>query len=106
VLVEVEHSRFSPARIDVVAGTEVRFVVVNDDPIDHELIVGPDAVHEAHSTGTHARHGEVPGEVSVGALEVATTTYRFDEPGEVLVACHLPRHFEYGMAGTVVVHPA
>lgn len=106
VMIEIDNSRFSPARVDVAAGTEVRFVVVNGDPIDHELIVGPDEVHEVHASGTHAAHGEVPGEVSVPALGVAETTYRFDDPGEVLMACHLPGHFAYGMVGEVVVHPA
>ncbi|HEX5615184.1 MAG TPA: plastocyanin/azurin family copper-binding protein, partial [Acidimicrobiia bacterium] len=106
VTIEVDNSAFAPTRLDVVEGTEVRFVLVNDDPINHELIVGPDDVHDRHASGTHAAHGAVPGEVSVGALEVAATTYRFDDPGEVLFACHLPGHFAYGMTGTVVVHEA
>jgi len=104
VMLEIEHSRFTPERIDVVEGTEVRFVLVNGDPINHEVIVGPDEVHDVHASGTHAAHGEVPGEVSVAALGIASTTYRFDAPGEVLFACHLPGHFAYGMTGTVVVH--
>ncbi len=46
-------------------GTVVRFVVTNDDPILHELIVGDDAVHARHATGTEAAHPPVSGEVSV-----------------------------------------
>jgi uncharacterized cupredoxin-like copper-binding protein len=84
----------------------VRFVVRNGDPIGHELIVGPPEVHERHENGTHAFHAAVPGEVSVDALATAETAYRFETPGEVLVACHLPGHFAYGMHGTVVVRPA
>jgi len=106
VEVELRHSAFVPERVRVVEGSEVRFVVRNTDPIDHELIVGPDEVHDRHERGTHATHGAVPGEVSVAAGATAETTYRFDDPGTIVVGCHLPRHFGYGMAGEVEVVPA
>ena len=96
-------SRFEPADLIVAAGTVVRFVVRNDDPIDHELIVGDDAVHKRHEDGTEPHHGDKPGEVSVPARTTAETTYRFDRPGTVLFACHLPGHFAYGMQGVVRV---
>ena len=54
VVVDVEHSRFVPDYVRVVEGTEVRFVVRNGDPINHELIVGPDSVHDRHQNGTEA----------------------------------------------------
>jgi uncharacterized cupredoxin-like copper-binding protein len=106
VELDVEHSRFSPERIRVVEGTEVRFVVDNGDPIGHELIVGDAEVHATHEAGTHAQHPPLPGEVSVGGGDQAETTFRFDEPGTVEFACHLPRHYDYGMHGEVVVEPA
>jgi uncharacterized cupredoxin-like copper-binding protein len=103
VVLEVRHSRFSPEQVRVEPGELVRFVVVNHDPIDHELIVGPPAVHDAHERGTHTRHGDVPGEVSVPAGERAETTYRLGQPGPVVFACHLPGHLDYGMRGLVLV---
>ena len=103
VALTIHHSRFEPSTLTVDEGTTVRFVVRNTDPIDHELIVGDDAVHARHENGTEAHHGAKPGEVSVAAGETATTTYRFDEAGDVLFACHLPRHLAYGMVGTVRV---
>ncbi len=106
VQVDVEHSLFSPASLSVVEGTRVRFVVVNGDPINHELIVGPPDVHARHAAGTEAEHPSIPGEVSVGPGATAVTTFRFDEPGTVEVACHLPGHYEYGMRGEVEVVPA
>ena len=99
----IKHSRFDPEALTVERGTTVRFVVHNLDPIDHELIVGDDEVHERHEKGTEAHHGAKPGEVSVAAGETAETTFTFDEPGDVLYACHLPRHLDYGMKGTVTV---
>jgi uncharacterized cupredoxin-like copper-binding protein len=103
VTLSVEHTRFDTDQIAVRPGTEVRFVVVNEDPINHELIVGPAEVHEIHEAGTHGSHPPVPGEVSVGPNAEAETTFRFDEPGEVVFACHLPGHFAYGMKGLVEV---
>lgn len=102
--VDIEHSRFSlPADLRVRPGTVVRFVVRNDDPIHHELIVGPSEVHALHAVGTDHRHPPVPGEVSVGPNETGVTFYRFDEPGTVRYACHLPGHVAYGMEGEISV---
>jgi uncharacterized cupredoxin-like copper-binding protein len=103
--VDLRHSRFLPAHLQVVEGTTVRFRVRNLDPIDHELIVGGDEVHERHERGTHRVHGALPGEVSAAAGQRAETSFRFDEPGTVVVGCHLPRHFDYGMRGEVEVVP-
>jgi plastocyanin len=106
VRLDVEHSRFEPARVVVRPHTEVRFVVVNHDPIAHELIVGDGTVHARHEDGTEPVHAPRPGEVSVPASGRASTTFVFHEPGEVLYACHLPRHFAYGMSGFVEVRNA
>lgn len=103
VTLDVEHSRFSPAELHVRPGTVVTFVVVNDDPIHHELIVGPPEVHRRHERGTEAEHPPIEGEVTIGPNETATTFYRFDEPGTVAFACHLPGHVAYGMVGQVHV---
>ena len=103
VVVDVEHSRFIPSSLRVEAGTEVRFVVRNDDPINHELIVGAPDVHARHRNGTEAKHAPKPGELSVGPDEQGVTTYRFDEPGTVEMACHLPGHYDYGMHGEIEV---
>ena len=103
VELDVEHSRFTPERIRVVEGTEVRFVVDNGDPIGHELIVGGPEVHARHANGHEAYHPPVPGEVSVPAEGRASTTYAFHAPGPVEYACHLPGHYQYGMHGIVEV---
>ena len=103
VVVDVEHSRFEPSYLRVVVGTEVRFVLTNGDPINHELIVGPPAVHERHEGGHEAEHPPVPGELSVGPDEQGVTSYVFATPGIVEMACHLPGHYAFGMRGQVEV---
>lgn len=101
--VTMRHSRFEPSRFVVRRGATVRFVITNLDPIDHELIVGDEAVQQRHETGTEHSHGAVPGEVSVPAGTVAETTYTFSRAGVVLIGCHAPGHYTYGMRGAVVV---
>jgi uncharacterized cupredoxin-like copper-binding protein len=103
--VDIHYSAFSFSTRRVREGTLVRFLVHNRDPIHHEFIVGPASVHLAHERGTEASHPPVPGEVSVAPGDVGETFYRFDQPGRVLFACHLPGHFAYGMKGYVVVEP-
>jgi uncharacterized cupredoxin-like copper-binding protein len=99
----IRHSRFQPAELSFPAGSAVRFVIRNTDPIDHEFILGDQAVQDRHEEGTEAHHATIPGEVSVPAGTVATTTFRFAEPGLLLIGCHLPGHWDYGMRGLVVV---
>ena len=101
--VGIRYSKFSISTLRVRKGTLVRFLVHNDDPIHHEFIVGPPSVHLRHELGTEASHPPVPGEVSIAPDDVGETFYRFDTPGRVEFACHLPGHLAYGMKGWVVV---
>lgn len=105
VAITINHSRFDPAVLEVSAGTSVTFVVRNDDPIAHEFIVGDEVVQAVHEAGTERHHGAKPGEISIPAGEERSTTYEFDQPGLVLLGCHLPGHYDYGMRGHVDVMP-
>ncbi len=104
VAMTIHHSRFQPGTVRVEPGTTVRFVLRNTDPIDHEFIVGDEAVHQRHRVGRDRHHhGQVPGEISVPSGTEASTTFRFDRPGRFAYICHLPGHEAYGMVGTVEV---
>jgi uncharacterized cupredoxin-like copper-binding protein len=99
----IHYSRFERERLVVPAGVPVTIVLRNDDPIDHEWIVGDAASHQRHRTGTEPVHGARPNEVSVPAGTTRTTTVTFRSPGTYLYICHLPGHEAYGMVGTLVV---
>jgi uncharacterized cupredoxin-like copper-binding protein len=101
--IDIRFSRFGPEEFTVPAGVPFTLTLRNDDPIDHEWIVGTAEVHERHRTGTEPFHDAVPTEVTVPALESRTTTVSFDEPGEYRYICHLPGHEAYGMAGVLRV---
>ena len=104
--VDIHHSRFEPDRLTVVEGTRVRFVVVNGDPIHHELITGPPEVHIRHAAGTEAEHPSIPGEVSVDPNGTAVTTFRSTSPACSSSPATYPGHYEYGMRGEIEVVPA
>jgi uncharacterized cupredoxin-like copper-binding protein len=104
VVLTMHHSHFEPSVVRVEPGEQVRFVLRNSDPIDHEFILGDPAVQRRHEQGRERHHhGGVPGERSVAAGQEAATTYRFPATldGQSLeFACHLPGHYAYGMHGT------
>ncbi len=101
VEVTIEHSRFllsdGASELSVRAGETVRFVVRNDDPIDHELIAGPIEVQRRHEQGTDRHHDGAHGAVSVPAGGRGQTEHTFAESGISWLGCHLPGHWDYGM---------
>ena len=101
--VAMHFSRFSAATDTVRAGVPVTITLRNDDPIDHEWIVGTPDVHATHRTGTEPVHATQPTEVTVPALSTRVTTITFEEAGEYTYICHLPGHEAYGMVGTLRV---
>jgi len=101
--ITMRYSKFDVRELTVPAGQPVTFVLVNNDPIAHEWIVGDEATHEGHRTGTEPYHDTIPTEVTVKAYETKTTIVTFDTPGEYVYVCHLPGHEEYGMKGVIRV---
>jgi uncharacterized cupredoxin-like copper-binding protein len=103
VTITIHHSAFDLTEVSVPRGVPVTFVLINEDPIEHEWLIGDEEFHEAHRNGTHATHGAVPTEVSVPALGTTRTVITFPEAERLAYICHLPGHEAYGMAGVVTV---
>lgn len=103
VEIEIHYSHFWPDAITVPAGRPIIFVVVNNDPIDHESIVGDEALHERRRTGTEPVHNARPTEISIDALHQRRTTIAFASPATLTFVCHLSGHEAYGIVGTLVV---
>jgi len=99
VTIAIHYSHFVPESVEVPSGVPVSITLRNEDPIEHEWIVGPPDVHERHRTGTEPFHDQIPKEVTIPALASRTTTVTFERPGEYLYICHLPGHEAYGMVG-------
>jgi uncharacterized cupredoxin-like copper-binding protein len=101
--IDIHYSHYLQTAISVPAGRAVTFVLRNQDPIDHEWIVGDAALHERHRTGTEPRHDIRPTEVTIDALTTRETTVTFASPGTLLFICHVPGHEAFGMIGAVTV---
>ena len=103
--VTIHYSRFDPSILTVPRGVPITIVLHNDDPIDHEWIVGTADVHARHRTGTEPLHDSRPTEVSIPSRSTRTTVVTFADAGMLQMICHLPGHEQYGMAGVVRVVP-
>jgi len=103
VEIVIHYSKFTPSQITVPVGVPVTITLRNDDPIDHEWIVGDAAVHAIHRVGTEPLHPDRPTEVVIPAMSSQTTVITFESTGTLQYICHLPLHEQYGMVGTVTI---
>jgi len=101
--IEIHYSHYNPGEITAKAGEPITITLRNDDPIEHEWIVGTEAVHERHRTGTEPYHASIPTEVTIPPYTTKVTTVIFREPGDYKYICHLPGHEQYGMVGVLHV---
>ncbi len=98
-------SRFVPDTVSVKVGTRVTFVVVNDDAVEHEMVIGDESVQAEHeATAQHGGHsGGGPGQVRVPAKSTKRMSFTFTKAGTLIYGCHLSGHYAAGMKGTVTV---
>jgi uncharacterized cupredoxin-like copper-binding protein len=102
VAITIHYSHFTPMEVDVPAGVPVTFTIRNDDPIDHEWLLGDMAMHLRHRAGTETVHAARPDELTIPAHSTRTTTLTFPAAMTLQYACHLPGHEAYGMVGLLV----
>ena len=103
VTIEIRYSHFNPSAITVPVGVPVTITLINDEPIDHEWIIGDDAVQQKHRTGTELLHPVRPTEQVIPALSTRVTTITFDAPVQWKYICQLPGHEAYGMVGVATI---
>ena len=103
ITIVIRYSHFNPSAITVTVGVPVTITLVNDDPIDHEWIIGDDAIQQLHRTGTELLHPVRPTEQVIPAQSTRVTTVTFDHPATWKYICHLPGHEAYGMVGVASI---
>lgn len=100
--------RFTPADITVKAGETVRFFIVNQGQLVHEMVIGTRAELDAHAemmkTMPGMQHAE-PNQISLKAGQRGGIVWTFDKVGTFAFACLVPGHKEAGMVGTITVLP-
>ncbi len=103
---------YEPTEIEVPVGEEITFVFDNGGAALHEAYIGDEEAQEEHAMAMAegSGEGEMDGMDHGGGhegddaevIEVepgddGRLSYTFDEPGEYLIGCHQPGHYEDGM---------
>jgi len=98
--------RFDPATLSVSAGETVTFRIINSGQLIHDFVLGDEATQDEHEAQM-AEMGDMmmPDEanaIGVAAGETKELTWRFTQPGTVLIGCHEPGHYP-AMKGEITV---
>lgn len=96
-------------RDTVPAGEPVTFRFANEGQIEHEAMFG--SVHQQEEFassdghgdhGSEGHHGEIAA-ITLDAENAGEMVMVFEAPGEVLIGCHLPGHWDAGMVASFEV---
>jgi uncharacterized cupredoxin-like copper-binding protein len=97
---------FTPARIDVKRGEQVRFVLRNVGTEDHEFLLATKAENLKHAElmkkFPHMEHDD-PNGVRLAPKKTAELVWKFTTAGTFEYSCLIPNHRDMGMIGHVTV---
>ncbi len=104
--VTMSEMEFTPSRIEVKRGEQIRFIVRNAGKEDHEFLLA--------STEDNLKHAEAmkknpkmehddPNGVRVAPKKSAEILWKFTRVGTFEYACLIPDHRDYGMTGRITV---
>ena len=98
--------KFSPERLDVKKGEQVRFVIQNKGALKHEFMLASVKDNDKHAEMMKKfpdmEHDD-PNAKSVDPGKTAEIVWRFTKAGTFEFACLIPGHREAGMHGVVNV---
>ena len=112
VRIEADEYSFDPTEIVVKVGETVKFVVVNNGKLMHELTIGDAAEQEAHqqsmSKMSDMKHDEGAQQMPANAVHIPPgqtreLTWMFSKNGKLIIACNYPGHSVLGMVGALEV---
>ncbi|NPU69514.1 cupredoxin family protein [Bradyrhizobium sp. 83012] len=97
---------FTPARIDVKRGEQIRFVLRNTGKEDHEFLLATKKENLKHAAvmkkHPHMEHDE-PNGTRLAPGKTTELLWRFSKRGTFEYSCLIPDHREFGMTGHVSV---
>jgi uncharacterized cupredoxin-like copper-binding protein len=104
--VTMSEMEFTPSRIEVKRGEQIRFIVRNVGKEDHEFLLA--------STEDNLKHAEAmkknpkmehddPNGVRLAPKKSAEVLWKFTKAGTFEYACLIPDHRDYGMIGRITV---
>ena len=98
--------KFTPDRLEVKKGEQVRFVIQNKGALKHEFMLASVKDNDKHAEMMKKfpdmEHDD-PNAKSVDPGKTAEIVWRFTKTGTFEFACLIPGHREAGMHGTVTV---
>jgi len=97
---------FTPNKIEVKKGEQIKFMLRNNGELDHEFILATTAENlkhaEAMKKNPDMEHDDPNGK-RLAPKKTGEIVWRFTKAGEFEYSCLIPGHREAGMIGTVVV---
>lgn len=104
--VDLKEMDFTPSRIEIKRGEQIRFVIRNTGIEDHEFLLA--------TTEENLRHAELmkkhpkmehddPNGVRVAPKKSTEILWKFTRAGTFEYSCLIPDHRDYGMIGHVTV---
>jgi uncharacterized cupredoxin-like copper-binding protein len=104
--VEMSEMAYTPSRIEVKRGEQIRFVIRNVGEDDHEFLLATTAENLKHAEDMqkhpHMEHEE-SNAVRLTPKKSAEIVWKFTKPGTFEYSCLIPGHRENGMIGEVNV---
>lgn len=100
--------RFDPSHLAARTGETITFEVRNTGVIPHELFIGTAAEQQEHAAEMAAHGASAHGHDNAIRLEggeSGTLAYTVGSPGQLLLGCHEPGHYNAGMVGLLEVLP-
>jgi len=97
---------YTPSRIEVKRGEQIRFVLRNVGKEDHEFLLATPKENLAHAEvmkkHPHMEHND-PNGVRLAPSKTAEILWKFTKAGTFEFSCLIPDHRDYGMVGHVTV---
>ncbi|MDA9544039.1 MULTISPECIES: cupredoxin domain-containing protein [Bradyrhizobium] len=97
---------YTPAKIEVKRGEQIRFVLRNVGKEDHEFLLATPKENLAHAEQMkkhpHMEHDE-PNAARLAPKKTTEILWKFSKAGTFEYSCLIPDHREYGMVGQVTV---
>ncbi|MBW7971386.1 cupredoxin family protein [Bradyrhizobium sp. BR 10289] len=98
---------YTPSKIEVKRGEQVRFVLRNVGKEDHEFLLATAKENLAHAEvmkkHPHMEHDD-PNGVRLAPSKTAEILWKFTKSGTFEFSCLIPGHRDYGMVGHVTVN--
>ena len=106
VEVEMKGMEFTPFRIKVKCGEQIRFVIRNVGTEDHEFLLATTEENLRHAEvmkkHPHMEHDD-PNGVRLAPKKSAEIVWKFTKAGTFEYSCLIPDHRDYGMTGRIIV---